>query len=329
MATKTSWSFRHFDARNMDEAVKLLRDYRGTAKVIAGGTDLLNVLKDRILPAPPEAVINLKTTPGLDGIRMDTEGLKIGALTRLKDIASSSVIKEDYALLWQAAKSIASPQIRNIATIGGNLCQDVRCWYYRAPHHIRGRIICKRKGGAKCAALGGDDRYHSIFGGGSEGCFAVCLSDTAIALTALGARVETSKRLIPLEELFSSGPASALESNEVLTRLHVTTLPEGSKGTYLKFRTRKATDFATVSVAVLLTLESETCKDARIVLGGVAPIPWRAKGAEDALKGKTIDTAKAEEAGQIALEGARPLTMNGYKIPLAQALVKRAIMACL
>lgn len=329
MPSRIGWSFKHFDASTVEEAVRLLRTYQGKAKLIAGGTDLLNVLKDRILPEPPEAVINLKTTAGLDSVTVDEENIRIGALTRLKDVVLSPLIQEEYPLLWEAARSIASPLIRNIATIGGNLCQDVRCWYYRAPHHIRGRILCKRKGGAKCAALGGDDRYHSIFGGGSEGCFAVCLSDTAIALTALGARVETSKRLIPLEELFSSRPATALESNEVLTRLHVTTLPEGSKGTYLKFRTRKATDFATVSVAVLLMLESEICKDARIVLGGVAPIPWRAKGAEDALKGKTIDAAKAEEAGQIALEGARPLSMNGYKIPLAQALVKRAIMACL
>ena len=329
MGSRIPWSFKHFDAMTAEEAVKLLKTYEGKAKLIAGGTDLLNLLKDRIFPAPPEAVINLKSIPGLDDIRMDNEGLKIGALAKLKDIVSSSLIKEHYPLLWEAAKSIASPQIRNMATIGGNLCQDVRCWYYRAPHLIRGRVLCKRKSGAKCAALGGDDRYHSTFGGGSEGCFAVCLSDAAIALTALGARAETSKRLIPLEEFFRSGPATALESDEVLTRLHVTTLPKGSKGTYLKFRTRKATDFATVSVAVLITLESDTCKDARIVLGGVAPIPWRDRNAENVLKGKTIDVATAELAGQLALEGARPLTMNGYKIPLAQALVKRAILACL
>ncbi len=329
MPSRIGWSFKHFDASTVEEAVRLLRTYQGKAKLIAGGTDLLNVLKDRILPEPPEAVINLKTTVGLDSVTVHEENVKIGALTRLKDVVLSPLIQKKYPLLWEAVRSIASPLIRNVATIGGNLCQDVRCWYYRAPHHIRGRILCKRKGGTMCAALEGDNRYHSIFGGSSEGCFAVCLSDTAIALTALGARVETSKRQIPLEELFRSGPATALESNEVLTRLHVTTPPDGSKGTYLKFRTRKATDFATVSVAVMLTLESETCKDARIVLGGVAPIPWRAKGAENALKGKTIDTAKAEKAGQIALEGARPLTVNGYKIPLTQALVKRAIMASL
>jgi xanthine dehydrogenase YagS FAD-binding subunit len=329
MATRTNWSFKHFDAQSVDETVRLLRDYGGTAKLIAGGTDLLNVLKDRILPAPPEALINLKTIQGLDSITVDGVGIKIGALARLSDIASSSLIKDNCPPLWEAANSVASPQIRNVATIGGNLCQDVRCWYYRAPHLIRGRVLCKRKGGAKCAALGGDDRYHSVFGGGSEKCFAVCLSDTAIALTALGASAETSKRLIPLEKFLGPGSTAALESDEVLIRLHVPHPPERSKGVYVKFRTRQATDFAMVSVGVSLTMESAVCRDARVVLGGVAPVPWRAQGAEDILKGKIVDGSTAEAAGQIALAGAKPLSMNAYKIPLAQALVKRAILACL
>jgi len=324
---RARWSFKHFDVKTVEEAVKLLRNYEGKAKVIAGGTDLLNVLKDRLLPTSPEDIINLKTIPDLDYIKEDADGLKIGSLARLKDIASSPLVKANYSLLAEAANSVASPQIRNMATIGGNLCQDVRCWYYRAPHLVRGRVLCVRKGGAKCFALGGDNRYHSIFGGGSEGCYAVCLSDIAIALVTLGAKAETSKRIIPLEHFFTLGSHTVLESNEVLTGLRIPVCRAGSKGAYLKFRIRKATDFAIVSVGSVLTLEGGICEDARIVLGGVAPIPWRARSAEDTLKGKAIDVAMAEAAGKAALTGAAPLTLNAYKVPLAQALVKRAILA--
>lgn len=327
MQGKTGWSFKHFDAATVEHAVKLLRDHEGKARLIAGGTDLLNVLKDRILPEPPEAVINLKTIPGLGTIRNDRDGLRIGALARLKDLASSTLVRAEYPVLWEAVISVASPQIRNMATLGGNLCQDVRCWYYRAPRLIGGRVLCRRKGGARCSALGGQDHYHSIFGS-ADGCHAVCLSDTAIALMSLGARAETSKRILPLEDFFMPGPGTALASDELLTAIQVPHCRAGSKGAYVKFRTRKATDFAMVSVAAQLVLERDRCEDARIVLGGVAPVPWRARSAEDILKGGKVDGSSAQQAGLMALTGAKPLNMNGYKIPLAQALVKRAVLAC-
>lgn len=173
--------FEHVDAANLEEAAACLKT--GKAKAIAGGTDLLGVLKDKILPDYPETVVNLKTIKGLDGITETNEGLEIGALTKLKDIAESPIIKEKYRSLAQAAYSVASPLIRNTATIGGNLCQDVRCWYYRYPHQIGERILCARKGGASCGAAVGENRYHSIFGGAkvhTSPCSAHCPANVDI-----------------------------------------------------------------------------------------------------------------------------------------------------
>lgn len=157
--------FKHHNAQSIKEAVDLLGKYRGTAKINAGGTDLLGAMRDKCLPVYPEAVINLKTVEGLEYIKSNRNILKIGALTKLSDIASSDELKQDYPLLAEAAHSVASPHVRNMATIGGNLAQDVRCWYYRYPAQIGGPITCLRKGGKICSALGGDNRYHSIFGG--------------------------------------------------------------------------------------------------------------------------------------------------------------------
>ncbi len=158
-------SFQHRDAKTVDEAVNLVKGYQGKARLVAGGTDLFGVLKDRVLPAYPELLVNIKSIPGLNSIEEDEEGLKIGALTKLADIATSPLVREKYPLLAKAAESVAVPQIRNMGTIGGNLAQDTRCWYYRYPHEIGGRILCYLKGGKGCYALNGDNRYHSIFGG--------------------------------------------------------------------------------------------------------------------------------------------------------------------
>ena len=156
--------FKHYNAQSLKEAASLLTEYDGKAKVNAGGTDLLGAMRDKCLPEYPEALINIKTINGLDYIRKDKKGLKIGALAKLADIAGSPEVKEEYKLLAEAVHSVARPQIRNMATIGGNLAQDVRCWYYRYPTQIGGPITCLRKGGKICSALAGDNRYHSIFG---------------------------------------------------------------------------------------------------------------------------------------------------------------------
>ena len=157
-------SFVHRNAKSIDEAARLLKKYKGKAKVNAGGTDLLNALKDEFLPDYPEAVINIKGIEGLGYIRQDKGGLKIGAATPLSEIAASPAVKEGYGLLAECARSVATPAIRNMATIGGNIAQDVRCWYYRYPFHLGGPIVCLRKGGKTCDALNGDHRYHSVFG---------------------------------------------------------------------------------------------------------------------------------------------------------------------
>lgn len=169
--------FNHINVKTVKEAIKLLQKYRGKAKLIAGGTDLLGTLKDRVLPNYPEAIINIKTIPGLDYIKEDTRGLKIGALVKLSDIAESPVVKEKYKILAEAVKAVATPQVRNMGTIGGNLCQDLRCWYYRYPHQIGGRIMCYLKGGKSCYALTGENQYHSIFGAAKVAntpCFSNC-----------------------------------------------------------------------------------------------------------------------------------------------------------
>lgn len=319
-------SFKHIDAKTVKEACELLKEYQGRAKIIAGGTDLLGVLKDRIHPNYPEVIINLKTISNLNYIREGSNGLKIGALTTLSQIASSPLIKENYKVLAEAAYSVATIQIRNMATIGGNLCQEVRCWYYRYPHAIGGRLLCLRKGSGSCQALSGDNRYHAIFGG--KGCFAVCPSDIAGALTALNAsiRIEGPKkqRTVSVKEFFSV-LGNVLRPDELVTEIQIPKPTDKTRQTFLKFTLRKPIDFAIVSVATLLWLEDNICKDACMVLGAVAPFPWRVEKAEEALRGRPIDPKTIEEALEAAVVGAKPLDKNAYKIEIVKALLKRAI----
>jgi len=318
--------FAHFNARSVDEAVQLLAKYEGKAKLNAGGTDLLGVLKDRILPAYPEAIINIKTIPGLNTIEEDEKGIMIGALTPLVDIIRSPLIAKYCPLLQEAARTVASPQIRNVATIGGNLCQDTRCWYYRYPDKIGGMINCFRKGGKSCPAAAGENRYHAVMG--AKKCFAVCPSDTAVALAALGATLAVAGvngvRTLPVEELYTPlGMALALD--EMVTAIHIPKPTPGAGQSFLKFTLRKPIDFAIVSVASLLNLEQGICTSALLVLGAVAPTPVRALKAEEFLKGKELSEETAAEAAELALAGAKPLSQNAYKLEIAKALVKRVI----
>jgi xanthine dehydrogenase YagS FAD-binding subunit len=344
--------FEHHNARSIRGAVKLLNNYEGKAKVIAGGTDILGALKDEVLYEYPDALINIKAIEGLDYIRNDKKGLKIGALTRLADIIKHPIVTEDYKLLAEAAHSVATPLVRNMATIGGNLAQDTRCWFYRYPRQIGGPITCLRKGGKFCSALAGDNRYHSIFGaaGFSElpytsdsavgaaissypsnvrkGCFAVNPSDIAIALLALDCRIVTTKRSLPAELFFKATAMSStvLQADELIREIKIPRPAAGARQTYEKFTLRKPVDFAVVSVASVLTIQSGVCRHARIVLGAVAPEPVRARNAEEAIKGRILDEGIAEEAANRALADARPLKMNHYKVEIAKALVKRSIV---
>ena len=318
--------FQHFNAASVDDAIALLKKFNGTGKLNAGGTDLLGTLKGDILPAYPEALINIKTIPGLDFIEEDREGLKIGALTKLVDIVESPVIQKTFRVLADAAESVASPEIRNMGTIGGNLCQDTRCWYYRYPHTMGGRIHCFRKGGKSCPAVKGDNRYHSVFGG--KKCFAVCPSDMAVALAAQDATVTIAgpdgEKTLPLPALYHP-LGCVLNGEEVLTEIRIPGTFKHAARKFIKFRVRESVDFAIASVATALTMTDETCVNARIVLGGVAPTPYRATAAEDALKGKRLTPATVQAAAEAAVTHARPLSRNAYKIEIIKALVKRAV----
>jgi xanthine dehydrogenase YagS FAD-binding subunit len=321
-------TFAHFNASTIEEAISLLRRYGGRAKLIAGGTDLLGKMKDRILPTYPEALINLKPIQGLDFIKQDDGMLKIGCLTRLEDIATSAIVKEKYAALAEAAHRTASPHLREMGTIGGNICQDIRCWYYRGPNN---RFPCLRKGGGRCYAHEGDNRYHSIFGGSvEEGCVAVHPSDTAPALIALNAEVRTSKRAIDIEDFFQVDvvKTTVLDDDEIVTEIHIPAAPVESRSKYLKFALRKSIDFPIVNCAVRITKSDGKVSDARICLNAVYVKPYRAKRAEEAIIGKEINETNAEDAGKAAVSDAKPLKDNKYMVEIAKVFVKRAILSC-
>jgi xanthine dehydrogenase YagS FAD-binding subunit len=320
--------FKHVDASSVDQALELLTEFGIKACMNAGGTDLLGVLKTGILAEYPELVINLKTIPGLDGITTDSNGVMIGPMTRLTDIVDSEQVKEHCPALVQAVAAVGSPELRNMATIGGNLCQDTRCWYYRYPHEMGGRMPCYRKGKGPCHAVAGDNRYHAIMGG--EKCYAVCPSDAAIALAALDATVIVQtlegERSVALEDFYDVlGPR--LKPGEIMTRIRIPPPPAEARQTFLKFRLREAVDFAVASVGVCLSLKAGVCQDARIVLGAVAPTPVLATAAVKTINGKPINEATAQRAAEAAVADAKPLSRNAYKVEITKTLVKRALLS--
>lgn len=317
----TLMKFDHIDAKTVAEATSALGTYKGKAKIIAGGTELIGSLRTRILPDYPSALINIKTIPNLSYIKEESGMLKIGALTTITDIAASSVVKAKWSSLADAALAVGDPQLRNMGTIAGNLCQDVRCWYYTSP---RNRFLCYRKGGPLCFAVTGDNRYNAILGGAV--CFAVCPSDMAIPLGALGATVVTSKKSVAILDFFKV-LGNALDSDEIITEIQVPTPATGTKQTFIKNRIRKSIDFALSSVATAITIASGNVTDARIVLGGVAPVPFRAVDAENVIKGKAITAALAADAGAAAVKNAVPLSGNKYLVQITKTLVKRAVLA--
>ena len=320
-------SFTHINARTVKQAVAALVKHDGTARLNAGGTDLFGVLKDEFLPVYPEAIVNIKTITGLDYIREEKSMLRIGALTRLTDLSTSPLLRQRYWALVEAAHAVASPQIRNVATLGGNLCQDVRCCYYRYPRHIGGPINCARKGNGPCLAVKGDNRNHAILEG--RRCFAVCPSDTAVALTLYDAQIiavgPNGERRIAVRDFYTP-LSNQLNSDEMVKEIQLPKLPEGLQQTFLKFTLRKPIDFAIVSVAALVATKDGICTDVRIALGAVAPGVVRATAAEEFLRGKPITDETAAQAGVLAVAGAKPLSRNAYKINIAQTLVTRALL---
>jgi xanthine dehydrogenase YagS FAD-binding subunit len=310
--------FNHTNAKTLAEAKTALAG--GKVTIIAGGTDLMGTLKDNILPTYPETVINIKTIPELDYIKEEGGVLKIGATTRLADIAAHPAVNQRYTALAQAASRVATPHVRDMGTIGGNIAQLHRCWYFRKPEN---RFNCFRKGGTACFAMAGDNRYHSIFGMVNK-CLAVHPSDTAPALIALNAKVVTTKRTIEAENFFDvKVPTSTvLAPGEVITEIRIPTPPAGAKSAFMKFAIRKSIDFPIVNCAVMVGGGTP-----RIALNAVAPKPYRAVKAEAAIAGKPINEQTAEAAGVAAMEDAKPLPATKYKVQIAKTLVKRALLS--
>jgi xanthine dehydrogenase YagS FAD-binding subunit len=316
----------YYDAKTVEEAVSLLGGYHGEAKIIAGGIDLLGLIKNDVLS--PAVLVNVKNIPSLNGIKEDSEGLEIGALTRIHDLERSPILRESYPLLSEIAQSIGSPQIRNMATIGGDLCQEVRCWYYRRSPRTGISYLCRRKKeGNPCYAMNGENEYHAVFGEG--GCFAVSPSDMAAGLSALDAKISTvsskGERVIPILRFYTP-LGNILESDEIITRVSVPRVKPGTRQRFLKFRPRKAIDFSTVSVSSVITSVNGVIQNAKIVVGGVSPLPYQAVAAEEILKGESITESVAEEAAGAAVRDAMPLSKNGFKVPLVKTLVKRSIL---
>jgi len=325
-------AFEWTNPTTVNEAVKLLADTsRGdideAPRPIAGGQDLLTTMKDYM--SRPSRVVNLKSIRGLNNITLNARGLTIGSLVTLTELEEHAGVRKSFPGLAEAALSIATPQIRNLGTVGGNLCQRPRCWYFRLEE-----VTCLKKGGSECYAASGENKYNAILGGGPS--FIVHPSDLAPMLVALGATVTvagaTGKRVIPLDKFFTLPSEknirreNVLKNEDVITEIQVPASPLAARSTYLKFKERDSLDFALASAAVALRLApNRTVREVRIVLGGVAPVPWRVPAAEKFLIGKALQPDVLAEAAKIALADAKPLEKNEYKVPLAQTLIRRAL----
>jgi xanthine dehydrogenase YagS FAD-binding subunit len=279
--------------------------------------------------AAPAVVVDLEKVAGLRGIAKDKGGLRIGAMTRVVELGGDAAVAAEYPSLKEAALALATPQLRNAGTVGGNLCQRPRCWYYRDP-----QVVCRKKGGFNCYAYQGRNKYHAIFGG--SGCYIVFPSDLAPVLISLGAQatIGTARgdRVVPLGD-FYAGPDVDVTRENVLTKgqfLKSVWVPgpkPGQRAAYVKLKERATWDFALVSAAVAGVVRDGAFTEIAVVLGGVAPVPWRLRKAEDALRGKPISKASIRQAADEALKDAEPLRENGYKADLVRAALERAVLA--
>jgi xanthine dehydrogenase YagS FAD-binding subunit len=312
---------------SVDDAVALLEQHGTQAWVLAGGMDSFDWLKDRL--KRPSVVVDLSGVSELRGIRPYPGGLEIGAMTTLTEVASDATVRQEYALLREAADLVASPQIRNQGTLGGNISQDTRCWYYR------GGWSCYRAGGNICYAdtPTAMNREHAILG--ASRCVAVSPSDTAPALVALGAEMvirRGNRERVVLAEDFFLGPGvdimrmTVLRPGELLTAIRLPETWAGANFYFEKVRDREVWDFPLVNVASAIRPAANRIERMRLVVGAVAAKPWRLADVEEAVAGLEINEETAELAGQLAIEAAEPLRHNGYKIPLMRNLVKRAIL---
>jgi len=327
--------FELYDATTVKEAVDLLGKYSGrTVKVVGGGSDIVGgVMKDWVqgkgMPLP-EVLIDITTIKDIVGIKTDGGGTTIGAATTLSDIIDNKDLVSKLPVLTNAALSVASPLIRNFGTLGGNINQRPRCWFFRGED-----FNCYKKGGDFCYAVTGDNRYHAIIGG--ELCYIVHPSDTSTALLALGASAKIAgtggERTVAFDDYFT-GPRvdvlreNVLKPNEFMTHVTIPNPASGTKFGWTKLKDRQVYDFALISVAAVFTVSGGNWQDGRITVGGVSPVPYRAKVVEDFLKGKDIKATAKQAAAQIRTV-ARPMSLNSYKVDLAQGLIERTILDAL
>jgi xanthine dehydrogenase YagS FAD-binding subunit len=324
-------AFELHEPTTVPEVIGLLDKFGPKAKVLAGGSDLIaGVMKDwvqgRGMPYP-SVLIDLQTIPALKGIKPASGGVTIGATTSLTDILESKELNDKFPLLTRSVASVASPLIRNFGTLGGNINQRPRCWFFRGED-----FNCYKKGGDFCFAVTGDNRYHAIIGG--ELCYIVHPSDAATALLALNAQAKVvgpaGERMVPFDSYFV-GPRedvlreNVLKPNELMTELFIPDPAPGTKQGWTKLKDRQVYDFALVAVGVAGVMDGGTWKDGRITLGGVAPIPYRAKVVEDALRGKDLK-ATIKQAASLIRTVARPMSLNAYKVDVTIGLIERTVL---
>jgi xanthine dehydrogenase YagS FAD-binding subunit len=319
-------NFAYTRPKSLKEAVQHLSS--GGARILAGGTDLLGCLRDDIFPA--NKIVSLSQLNDLRGIRlMKDGGLRIGALTTITEAKNSKIIQEHYPALAKAASEVASPQLRNQGTMGGNLCQKPRCWYYRGEFH------CLRKGGDKCYAFKGENQFHCIFGSGGL-CYIVHPSDTAPALVAYGATARVigpkGTRTVPLEKFHvlpreDVQKETVLKVNEVLTEILLPPPVKGLRTSFRKVRARQSWDFALAGVSLALQFKEDRVVKSRVVLSGAAPVPWRSKETEGVITGKRLDAETVAQAVDAVVKNAEPLEQNGYKISLFRGVIEEELSA--
>ena len=314
---------------SLKEAVELLGTDPAQAQLLAGGMDLLGRMKKRI--DTPARVVNLQSIPGLASIRENADGVSLGALVTLSDLAGNPIVQAKYRAVAEAAKSVGSVQIRNAGTVGGNLCQRPRCWYFRHRDYV-----CLQKNGTECYGQAGESRYHAILGGGP--CFFAHPSDLAPALIAFDAKVRVvgpqGGRTVPLESIYclpavKMGYGLTLAPGEILAEVLLPSPHAGTRSTYLKFKEKPSFDFSIAGVAAVVALENGKVVHARLALSGVAPVPWHATEAEKALLGTKLDEPRARQVADLVVQDNLPLADNGYKVPLTRTLVRRALVSLL
>jgi len=321
-------TLRNIDARNLDDAIDIAVDAHAAGQVAAfsgGGTDLLQQLKDGT--ERPDVLINLRNVVGESQVSLRNDRVDIGGLISLTNLSEDSIVLEELPVLSQAAASVGSPQIRNLGTLAGNVMQRPWCWYYRTG------FKCFKAGGNQCFSVTGENQLHAIFGGGPS--FIVHPSDTAPALVALNASFRIigrdGERFVPASEFFVLPSVNAeieniLNDNEILAGVSIPRPGTNARSAYRKIMDREAWTHAVVSVAIVLEMEGLICNRASIVMGGVAPIPWRVPEAEQLLTGQRITSELAAQAGRRAVAGAAPLAKNGYKVKMASSVVERTIL---